>query len=91
MYDPVIFSKIQLLSYVIDDIKELEEDMKHTEDPSLMMQYKEEMRELITELNEVSTRCIILLEAYLEGCKETNEPVCLDFYRVYRELSKAKA
>lgn len=90
MYDPIVLNKIQLLSYVIEDIKELEEDMKYTEDPSLLLQYREDMRELIAELNEVSSRCIALIEIYLQECKETNEPVCLDFYRVYRELNKAR-
>lgn len=90
MYDPKILNKITLLSYVIDDIKDLEEDMRHTQDPSLIIEYKQEMKELITELNEVSTRCIVLLEEYLDDCKKTNEPVCLDFYRVFKELSKAR-
>lgn len=89
MYDPVIYNKITLLSYVIDDIRDLEEDMKGTSDPQLLMEYKQEMRELVTELNEVSSRCIVLLQEYLEECKKNDEPIMLDFYRVYKELSKA--
>ncbi len=89
MADPIIFNKIQLLGYVIDDIRELEDIIRNTADPSLIAQYREEMRGLITELNEVSARCIVLLSAYLEECKENNYPVSLDYYRVYKELSKA--
>lgn len=89
MYDPTIYKKIQLLSYVIDDIKDLEVDMRSTQDPALLLEYKQEMKELVEELTEVSNRVISLVEVYLEACKETNEPVCLDFYRVYRELQKA--
>lgn len=89
MTDPIIFNKIQLLGYVIDDIRELEDIIRGTADPSLISQYREDMRGLISELNEVSSRCIILLGAYLDECKENNYPVSLDYYRVYKELSKA--
>lgn len=89
MYDPIIYNKIALLGHVIDDIKQLEADMVVTTDPSLLLEYKEEMHYLVEELNSVSFRCIALLEIYLDACKETNEPVLLDYYRVYKELSKA--
>lgn len=88
MYDPVIYNKITLLSYVIDDIRDLEEDMEMVSDPELLLEYKQEMKELIIELNEVSTRCVSLLRDYIEECKKTNEPICLDFYRVFKELTR---
>jgi hypothetical protein len=47
------------------------------------------MKDLVEELNSVSARVLELIEAYLDGCKETNEPVNLDYYRVYKELSRA--
>lgn len=89
MYDSAIFNKIQLLSYVIDDIKQLDHDMKETTDPALLMEYREEMKSLVEELNSVTGRVLTLLEVYLNGCKETNEPINLDYYRVYKELSRA--
>jgi hypothetical protein len=89
MHDPIIFSKIQLLGYVIDDIRELEDVIRNTGDPALVLQYREDMRGLIAELNEVSSRCIVLLAAYIEGCKDADYPISLDYYRVWKELTKA--
>lgn len=90
MHDVAIYNKVLLLSYVIDDIKHLETEMAGTIDPSLMVEYREEMRGLVEELNVVSVRCIELLEVYLKDCREQDEPISLDYYRIYKELSKAK-
>jgi len=90
MYDEKILAKIRLLGYVIDDVKDLDNAILQTSDPSLLMEYKQEMRGLIKELNEVSFRVIDLLDMYLANCKETGEPVSLDYFRVWKELTKAK-
>ena len=90
MHNPIIFRKIQLLGYVISDIRSLERVMLDTSDPELLLMYRDDMKLLIAELNEVSARCLFLLKAYLEGCRETSYPVVLDYYRVYKELSKAE-
>lgn len=90
MYDDKILNKIRLLGYVIDDVKELDVAIAQTTDPALLMEYKQEMRSLITELNEVSFRVIDLLDQYLADCKETGEPVSLDYYRVWKQLSLAR-
>ena len=90
MYDEKILAKIRLLGYVIDDVKDLDNAILQTSDPSLLMEYKQEMRGLIKELNEVSFRVIDLLDEYLANCKETGEPISLDYYRVWKELTKAK-
>lgn len=90
MYDEKILNKIRLLGYVIDDVRDLDRAIAETSDPSLLMEYKQEMRELTLELNEVSFRVIDLLDEYLANCKETGEPISLDYYRVWRELSKAR-
>jgi hypothetical protein len=89
MYDEKILAKIRLLGYVIDDVKDLDNAILQTSDPSLLMEYKQEMRGLIKELNEVSFRVIDLLDMYLANCKETGEPVSLDYMRVRKELKKA--
>lgn len=89
MYDAALFNKITLLSYVIDDIRELDEAMKATQDPSLLIEYKQEMRELVTELNEVSERVLVLVEEYMKECNDNDEPINLDYYRVYKELRRA--
>jgi hypothetical protein len=90
MYDEKILAKIRLLGYVIDDVKDLDNAISQTSDPSLLMEYKQEMRGLITELNEVSFRVIDLLDEYLADCREKGSPISLDYYRVWKELSKAK-
>lgn len=90
MYDEKILAKIRLLGYVIDDVKDLDNAILQTSDPSLLMEYKQEMRGLIKELNEVSFRVIDLLDMYLANCKKTGEPVSLDYFRVWKELTKAK-
>lgn len=90
MFNPIIHSKISLLGHVIDDIKHLEQQMLETSDPSLLLEYKQEMRDLIEELNTVSERCLHLIELYIRECDEQNVPVYLDYVRVYKELQKAK-
>jgi len=89
MYNTAIFKKIQLLSYVMDDIKELDDNIANTTDPSLLIQYRQEMTVLIEELSEVSLRILSMIEEYMEECKKNDEPIMLDFYRVYKQLSKA--
>lgn len=90
MYNAIIHKKISLLGYVIDDIRELERSMQTVTEPSLLIEYREEMISLIEELNSTSQRCIELLEVYIEECKELNSPVLLDYYRVLKELKKAR-
>ena len=90
MYTHSIHSKIELLGYVMDDITALRRDMASTTDPALLLEYKVELESLIEELNEVGERVIYLIGIYIEECKETNTPVLLDYYRVYKELIKSK-
>jgi hypothetical protein len=84
-----VHNKILLVGYVIDDIKELEVNIQETTDPELLLQYKQEMRALVDELNEVSQRCLQLIDIYVEECKEKNIPMLLDYLRVRNELKKA--
>jgi hypothetical protein len=90
MYNSSIHKKIQLLGYVMDDIAEVREMLSNCSDPSLILEYEEELESLIEELNEVAERCIYIIGVYVEACKENNEPVYLDYYRVYKELKKAQ-
>jgi len=89
MFDVTIHRKIELLGQVMDDIKEVETAIQLTTDPSLLKEYKDERRELICELDEIGNRCIVLLEAYVQDCKDNDIPVYLDYFRVLTELKKA--
>jgi len=90
VYNPSIHKKIVHLGYVMDDLAEVRRDIANTTDPALLMEYNEELEVLIEELNEVGERVIYLIGIYIEECKETGAPVYLDYYRVYKELNKAK-
>lgn len=48
------------------------------------------MNLLLDELNEVSSRCLTLIEVYMRECKANDVPVYLDYFRVHKELYKAK-
>jgi len=89
MYNPIIHNKIKLLGIVMEDIKALEIHLGHVSDPVLIMEYGQDMNALRKELNAVSSRCVILLEAYMEDCKTSNEPILLDYARVLKELRLA--
>ena len=89
MQNKAVHNKIYLLGSVIDDIKALEQLMGQCEDPSLLIQYKQEMVGLKDELNEVGLRVIHLIEVYIEECKEQDVPVLLDYVRVLKELKKS--
>jgi len=89
MYSSAVSSKIHLLGAVIDDIRSLELDMSECLDPSLLMEYKQEMRDLKEELEEVGLRVIHLIEIYIEECRELDVPVSLDYVRVLKELKKS--
>lgn len=90
MYNPSIHNKIELLGQVISDIKGVEADIQVTTDPSLILELTEEKNELIEELDMVGMRCIVLIEAYVQDCKDNDYPVYLDYYRVLKELKKAE-
>jgi sugar phosphate isomerase/epimerase len=89
MYNSSVSSKIHLLGAVIDDIRALEFHMLECGDPSLLLQYKQEMKELKEELDEVGLRVIELIEIYVEECNELGVPVLLDYVRVLKELKKS--
>lgn len=89
MQNKIVHNKIYLLGSVIDDIKVVEQLMSECGDPSLLIQYKQEMKDLKDELNEVGLRVIQLIEVYVEECKEQDVPVLLDYVRVLKELKKS--
>lgn len=89
MYNHSIHSKIELLGQVITDIKEIEYEMQIVNDPSLLEDLIEEKNELIEELDMVGMKCITLIEAYMQDCKDNDYPVYLDYFRVLKELKKA--
>lgn len=90
MYNKSIHSKIEVLGQVISDIKEIEYEMQITNDPSLIEDLTEEKNELIMELDMIGVKCITLIEAYMEDCKDNDYPIFLDYYRVLKELKKAE-
>lgn len=89
MYDPVIFKEIQILSYIMDDVKECETDLAGATDPAQQLELKDELRSLVTELDDAGFRCIDLLSIYLDNCKLTGDPVNLSYYKTYVELKKS--
>lgn len=89
MYSDLIHRRIERLGNAIADVKEAEIQLQNVNDPALIAEYEEELREYIQELEEVGNDMIILLEAYVEDCKEEGLPVYLDYYRVLTELKKA--
>jgi len=84
-----IDSKIELLGHVIQDLKDIELAISIAADPSLLHEYETERKVLVQELNEVSSRCIVLLEAYMEDCKSQQIPPYLNYFRVLRELRRS--
>ena len=84
-----IDSKIELLSHVINDLKDMELALGCAQDPALIHEYELERKALIQELNEVSSRCIVLLEAYFDDCKSQQIPPYINYYRVLRELRRS--
>lgn len=90
MYNQIVHSKIELLGQVIADIRDIELAISIVDDPSLIMEYQKERNDLIEELNSVSDRCLVIIEAYMEDCKDQQIPIFLDYYRVYRELKRAQ-
>lgn len=82
-------SKIELLGHVISDLKDIELAISIAADPALLHEYHIERKALIQELNEVSERCTVLIEAYMQDCKEQGVPPYLNYYRVLRELRRS--
>lgn len=71
------------------DLKEVNDDISVTGDPSLILEYEEEKKVLFDELEDRAKDALYLLEAYIDDCKEQNLPVVLEYYKVFRELKKA--
>lgn len=90
MRSQLVHNKIALLGSVIDDIRALEVHMQYVADPALLIEYKVDMAALILELDSVSERCVTLLEAYVEDCRDAGIPVLLDYFRVLKELQRVK-
>lgn len=86
MYNKTIHSKIELLGQVISDLKSCEADIEVTTDPALRSEYEEERLLIAEELDEVGNRCIKIIEAYIEDCKDNDIPVYLDYVRVLKAL-----
>ena len=86
---PPIDSKIALLGYVITDLNDIELAISVVDDPALIHEYEQDRTALIKELIEVSNRCIILLEAYMQDCKEQNLPPYINYFRILRELRRS--
>jgi hypothetical protein len=89
MFCQPVDNKIELLGHVIADLKDMELAISIVNDPALIMEYEIERKALIQELNEVSERCVVLIEAYMQDCKEQNIPPYLNYYRVLRELRRS--
>lgn len=89
MYSPLVHKRIERLGIAINDVKSCENDMMEASDPALIQELREELIELLKELDDVGEDCIIILEAYVEDCKEQNIPYYLDYVRVLKELRKA--
>ena len=90
MYNLIIHSRIEVLGQVISDIKEVEYDLQIANDPSLIEDLTEEKNELIQELDAVGMKCITLIEAYMQDCKDNDYPIYLDYWRILKELKKAE-
>ena len=90
MYNSSVHSRIELLGQVISDLKEIENELQLASDPSLILDLTEEKSELMEELEVVGTKCMTVIEAYIQDCKDNDFPVCLDYYRVLRELRNSR-
>jgi len=90
MMSPLVHRKIEYLGDIITDLKILDEELEATNDVGLRYQLEEEKEEVLKLFDEAANDCLIILEAYMDDCKEHGIPVYLDYKRVLRELKNAK-
>lgn len=90
MQSPIINKRINYLTELVLDLKEIQSDINNTADPSLILEFEEEKKLLFKELEDQAKNVIILLEAYFEDCKTENFPLDLSYYKVYKELQNAR-
>ena len=87
---PLVHRKIEYLGDIITDLKMLDEELESTNDVGLRFELEEEKDELLKMFDEAANDCLVILEAYMDDCKEQGIPVYLDYKRVLRELKNAK-
>lgn len=90
MMSPLVHRKIEYLGDIITDLKMLDEELESTNDVGLRFELEEEKDELLKMFDEAANDCLVILEAYMDDCKEQGIPVYLDYKRVLRELKNAK-
>lgn len=90
MQSPIINRRIEYLAQLVLDIREVQNDIRMTGDPSLILEYEEEKKVLFEDLEEQAKNLIYILEAYFQDCKDENIPIELSYYKVYRELHNAR-
>ena len=89
-YNSSVHRIVHNLAYVMANIIKLKQELDVVKDPELIIEYKQELQELIEDLDLVSDNCLYVIEVYINECKELGEPVNLDYYRIYKSLLNSK-
>lgn len=90
MRSSIIDRRLRYLEQLFIDLKEIQNDINMSIDPSLKLEYEEDKNVLFDDLEDHAQDALFLLEAYLQDCKEQNYPVVLEYYRVFQELDRAR-
>lgn len=88
MRSAVIDRRLLYLEQLFVDLKEIQNDIELSHDPSLKMEYEEDKKVLYEDFEDHAQDALFLLEAYIEDCKTESLPITLEYYRVYNELKK---
>lgn len=90
MRSSIIDKRLRYLEQLFIDLKEIQDDINMSIDPSLKLEYEEDKTVLYNDLEDHAQDALFLLEAYIEDCKEQNIPVVLEYYRIFKELDLAR-
>ena len=90
MRSSIIDRRLSYLEQLFLDLKDIQNDIELAADPSLKLEYEEDMEALFIDLEENAQDVLFLLDAYFEDCKTENLPIVLEYYKIYKELDCAR-
>lgn len=90
MRSSIIDRRLLYLEQLFVDLKEIQDDIDSSYDPSLKMEYEEDKKALYDDFEDHAQDALFLLEAYISDCKEQQIPIVLEYYRVFKELDNVR-
>ncbi len=90
MRSAIIDRRLMYLEQLFIDLKEIQDDINITGDPALILEYEEDKEVLYNDLEDHAQDALFLLEAYIEDCKAEQIPIVLEYFRVFKELDRAR-